>query len=158
MADLTIKVRHQLPLDLVRERLRGLIPDLRRALQAGDPDVKVDVDFGQNAGSFSRQGLDGDITLLPDAVAVTATELYVLTREKYNQVTAMHKQLAVDLANALTRTMAMRLRRAEGRRGRRLRGARLSAEAHQRRRAGRQIRAPLARAIATRNGSPCLSA
>ena len=34
MADLTIKVRHQLPLDLVRERLRGLIPDLRRALHA----------------------------------------------------------------------------------------------------------------------------
>ena len=26
----------------------------------------------------------------------------------------MHKQLAVDLANALTRTMAMRLRRVEG--------------------------------------------
>lgn len=73
MVDLTIKVRHQLSLDLVRERLRALVPDLRRALQAGDADVKVDVSFGENAGSFSRQGLDGDITLLPDAVVVSAT-------------------------------------------------------------------------------------
>jgi len=70
--------------------------------------------------SFGRGDFFGSLAFMDgkprpnDAVAVTETELYVLTREKYNEVTAMHKQLAVDLANALTRTMAMRLRRVEG--------------------------------------------
>ena len=70
--------------------------------------------------SFGRGDFFGSLAFMDgkprpnDAVAVTETELYVLTREKYNEVTAMHKHLAVDLANALTRTMAMRLRRVEG--------------------------------------------
>jgi SulP family sulfate permease len=73
----------------------------------------------KSTASFGRGDFFGSLAFMDgqprpnDAVAVTATELYVLTRQKFNEVTAMHKQLAVDLANAMARTLALRLRRTE---------------------------------------------
>ena len=91
-------------------------------VRRGSVRLMAQLPLGQRkpVASFGRGDFFGSLAFTDgkprpnDAVAVTATELYVLTREKYNEVTAMHKQLAVDLANALTRTMAMRLRRVEG--------------------------------------------
>ena len=57
MADLTIRFTHQLPLQVVRERLRALLPELRRALQNGDPKETPEISFGENSGSFKRTGL-----------------------------------------------------------------------------------------------------
>ena len=70
--------------------------------------------------SFGRGDFFGSLAFMDgkprpnDAVAATTTELYILTRAKFNEVTAMHKQLAVDMANAMARTLATRLRRTEG--------------------------------------------
>lgn len=48
-----------------------------------------------------------------DAIALTDTELYVLTREHFAQLASVHHRLAFNLANEMARTFAMRLRRAE---------------------------------------------
>jgi SulP family sulfate permease len=73
----------------------------------------------KSVASFGRGDFFGSLAFMDgqprpnDAVAVTTTELYVLTRAKFNEVTAMHKQLAADLAYAMARTLALRLRRTE---------------------------------------------
>ena len=48
-----------------------------------------------------------------DAVALNDTELYVLTREPFNQLAEEHKKLAVTLMTAIARTLAVRLRYAD---------------------------------------------
>ena len=73
----------------------------------------------KSVASFGRGDFFGSLAFMDgqprpnDAVAVTTTELYVLTRAKFNEVTALHKQLAADLAYAMARTLALRLRRTE---------------------------------------------
>jgi SulP family sulfate permease len=48
-----------------------------------------------------------------DAVAVTDTEVYVLARPAFEQIAVRHKKLAFNLANAMARTLARRLRRTQ---------------------------------------------
>ncbi|MBI3903399.1 MAG: SLC26A/SulP transporter family protein [Nitrosomonadales bacterium] len=48
-----------------------------------------------------------------DAVAATDTEVYVLTRETFDQLSEEHKKLAFNLINAIARTLAIRLRHAD---------------------------------------------
>ena len=48
-----------------------------------------------------------------DAIAATPTELYVLDRERFSHIAGEHKKLANNLAMAMARTLAMRLRRTE---------------------------------------------
>jgi len=48
-----------------------------------------------------------------DAIAMTASEVYVLSRESFNQLAKEHKKLAFTLMSAMARTLAMRLRRTE---------------------------------------------
>ncbi len=48
-----------------------------------------------------------------DAVAATDTELYVLSRADFEQLAVHHKKLAFNLANAMARTLARRLRRTQ---------------------------------------------
>ncbi len=68
---------------------------------------------------FGRGDVFGGLAFLDheprpnDAVAVTPTELYVLTRRDFEEIARAHKKLAFNLASALARTLAMRLRRTE---------------------------------------------
>lgn len=48
-----------------------------------------------------------------DAIAVTPSEVYILSRESFNQIAKEHKKLAFTLMSAMARTLAMRLRRTE---------------------------------------------
>lgn len=69
--------------------------------------------------SFSRGDLFGGLAFLDeqprpnDAIAATPTELYVLDRERFSHIAGEHKKLANNLAMAMARTLAMRLRRTE---------------------------------------------
>jgi len=69
--------------------------------------------------SFGRGDFFGGLAFMDnqprphDAVALTDTEVYVLTRSNFEQVVASHHKLAFNLANSMARTFAMRLRRAE---------------------------------------------
>jgi SulP family sulfate permease len=57
--------------------------------------------------------LDGE-TRPNTAVAVTDTEVYVLSRERFDEIAKVHKKLAFNLAMAMARVVASRLRRTEG--------------------------------------------
>ena len=48
-----------------------------------------------------------------DAVAATDTELYVLSRRDFEALAQRHRKLAFNLANAMARTLARRLRRSQ---------------------------------------------
>jgi SulP family sulfate permease len=48
-----------------------------------------------------------------DAVAMTATEVYVLTRKDFELLANRHKKLAFNLASTMARTLARRLRRTQ---------------------------------------------
>jgi len=48
-----------------------------------------------------------------DAIAVTDTDVYMLTRAHFEQLARVHHKLAYELARAMARTFAMRLRRSE---------------------------------------------
>ena len=69
--------------------------------------------------SFSRGDLFGGLAFLDeqprpnDAIAATPTELYVLDRERFSHIAGENKKLANNLAMAMARTLAMRLRRTE---------------------------------------------
>jgi SulP family sulfate permease len=69
--------------------------------------------------SFGRGDFFGGLAFLDnqlrpnDAVAVADTELYMLTRERFNQIAEGHKRLAFNLAMTMARLLAARLRRTE---------------------------------------------
>lgn len=48
-----------------------------------------------------------------DAIAMTATEVYVLSREDFSAIANRHRKLAFNLAATMARTLAKRLRRTE---------------------------------------------
>jgi len=69
--------------------------------------------------SFGRGDFFGGLAFMDakprphDAVALTDTEVYVLTRDQFEQMALVHRKLAFNLANSMALTFAMRLRRAE---------------------------------------------
>ena len=73
----------------------------------------------RHIASFGRGDFFGGLAFLDnlprsnDAVAHTVTEVYVLSREQFNQIADIHKKLAFNLIEAMARTLAMRLRHAE---------------------------------------------
>ncbi|MDP2823637.1 MAG: SulP family inorganic anion transporter [Sulfuritalea sp.] len=73
----------------------------------------------RHIASFGRGDFFGGLAFLDnlprsnDAIAHTATEVYVLSREQFNQIADGHKKLAFNLITAMARTLAMRLRHAE---------------------------------------------
>lgn len=73
----------------------------------------------RHIASFGRGDFFGGLAFLDnlprsnDAIALTATEVYVLSREQFNQIADVHKKLAFNLITAMARTLAMRLRHAE---------------------------------------------
>ena len=73
----------------------------------------------RHIASFGRGDFFGGLAFLDnlprtnDAIAHAATEVYVLSREQFNQIAEGHKKLAFNLVTAMARTLAMRLRYAE---------------------------------------------
>ncbi|OHC64280.1 MAG: cyclic nucleotide-binding protein [Rhodocyclales bacterium GWA2_65_19] len=73
----------------------------------------------RHIASFGRGDFFGGLAFLDnqprsnDAVAHTVTEVYVLSREQFNQIAETHKKLAFNLIEAMARTLAMRLRHTE---------------------------------------------
>ena len=73
----------------------------------------------RHAASFGRGDFFGGLAFLDgqprgnDAVAATDTEMYVLSREQFNQIAEGHKRLAFTLVTAIARTLALRLRHAD---------------------------------------------
>ena len=73
----------------------------------------------KHVASFARGDFFGGLAFLDnhprpnDAIAATPTELYILRRPQYNRIAEGHKTLALNLSNAIARTLAMRLRRTE---------------------------------------------
>jgi SulP family sulfate permease len=69
--------------------------------------------------SFARGDFFGGLAFMDnqprpnEAMALTPTEVYVLSRQQFKQISEEHKKLAINLANAMARTLAMRLRRTE---------------------------------------------
>ena len=72
--------------------------------------------------TFGRGDFFGGLAFLDDrarsdnAIAYTDIDLYVLPLEQYNQLTEDHKKLALLLITAISRTLAHRLRHADGER------------------------------------------
>jgi SulP family sulfate permease len=66
--------------------------------------------------TFGRGNFFGEMSFLDreprsaDAVAFTDTELFVLSRRRFDEVAGGHKQLAIQLFSALARALAIRLR------------------------------------------------
>ena len=73
----------------------------------------------RHIASFGRGDFFGGLAFLDnlprtnDAIAHTVTEVYVLSREQFNQIADTHKKLAFNLIEAMARTLAMRLRHTE---------------------------------------------
>ena len=73
----------------------------------------------KQVAGFGRGDFFGGLAFLDneprpnDAVTVTPTEVYVLTRQDFNEIALMHKKLAFNLTSAMARTLAMRLRRTQ---------------------------------------------
>lgn len=73
----------------------------------------------RHIASFGRGDFFGGLAFMDgnphgnDAVALTDTDMYVLSREQFNQLAESHKKLAFNLVTALARTLAIRLRHAD---------------------------------------------
>jgi SulP family sulfate permease len=73
----------------------------------------------RHVASFGRGDFFGGLAFLDnrprgnDAVALSDTEVYVLSREQFNVLAEDHKKLAFNLMTALARTLALRLRHAD---------------------------------------------
>ena len=77
-------------------------------------------DSGQRPmATFGRGDFFGGLAFLDHnprpntAVAVTDTEVYVLNQERFDQIARVHRKLAFNLAMAMARVVASRLRRTE---------------------------------------------
>lgn len=72
--------------------------------------------------SYGRGDFFGGLAFLDDrarsdnAIASTDIELFVMTLEQFNQLSEEHKKLALILMTAISRTLAQRLRHADGER------------------------------------------
>jgi SulP family sulfate permease len=85
--------------------------------------VKITIPRGdesaRHVATFGRGDFFGDMAFLDrearsaDAVAVTATQLYVLSRAKFEEVAAKHPRLAHQLFARMARAIAIRLRHAD---------------------------------------------
>jgi len=73
----------------------------------------------RHIASFGRGDFFGGLAFLDnrprgnDAVAATDTEVYVLSRQQFNELAEEHKKLAFNLITAVARTLAIRLRNAD---------------------------------------------
>jgi SulP family sulfate permease len=72
-----------------------------------------------NLSSFGRGNFFGEMAFLTrgarsaDAVATTATDLFVMSRERFDEVTRPHPLVGVKMFARIARTLALRLRRTD---------------------------------------------
>jgi SulP family sulfate permease len=100
---------------------RGAAGDELYWVRSGTVRLMAHLEAGMSkpVASFGRGDTFGSLSFLDnqprpnDAIALTRAEVYVLTREQFNQIAEGHKKLAFNMANAMARTLAMRLRRTE---------------------------------------------
>jgi SulP family sulfate permease len=84
--------------------------------------VRIELPIGgklsYHVATFGRGDFFGEMTFLDreprsaDAKAFTDTELYELSRVRFDALAAEHKKLAIQLLEGIARTLAIRLRRA----------------------------------------------
>jgi SulP family sulfate permease len=73
----------------------------------------------KHIATFGRGDFFGGLAFLDsqprsnDAIAETQTEVYVLSRDQFNQIAEQHKKLAFNLVTAMARTLALRLRHSD---------------------------------------------
>jgi len=71
---------------------------------------------GHHLATFGRGNFFGEMSFLDrdvrsaDAIAFTDTDLFVLSRQRFDEVAARHKKLAMQLFGGLARALAIRLR------------------------------------------------
>ncbi|HVP44079.1 MAG TPA: cyclic nucleotide-binding domain-containing protein [Terriglobales bacterium] len=77
---------------------------------------------GQSVGflaTFGRGDFFGEMSFLDraprsaDAVAHTDTELYVITRRRFDELTVEHRMLALNMMEGIAAALASRLRRTD---------------------------------------------
>jgi SulP family sulfate permease len=101
--------------------VRGVAGDELYWVRRGTVRIMAPLGAGRvrHIASFGRGDFFGGLAFLDnqprsnDAVAHTTTEVYVLSRDHFNQISEGHKKLAFNLVTAMARTLAMRLRYAE---------------------------------------------
>jgi len=88
-------------------------------IRRGTVRIMLPVHFGKQAhhlATFGRGDFFGEMSFLDrevrsaDAIAFTDTELYVLSRERFDALAMEHKKLAIQLLQGLARALAHRLR------------------------------------------------
>jgi SulP family sulfate permease len=78
--------------------------------------LPLDGAAGHHLATFGRGDFFGEMSFLDreprsaDAIADTDTDLYVLSRERFDQLANEHKRLAINLLEGLARSLAVRLR------------------------------------------------
>ena len=97
---------------------QGEIGDELFLIRKGSVRIVLPVAEGQahHIATFGRGDFFGEMAFLDrnsrsaHAVAEVDTELYVLSRAKFDEITAAHRKLAIQLLEGLARTLADRLR------------------------------------------------
>ncbi len=100
---------------------RGAVGDELYWVRCGAVRQVASLEAGRKkpVASFGRGDFFGGLSFLdrqprPNAaMALAKTELYVLSRQQFDQIAEHHKKLAFNLTTAMARTLAMRLRRTE---------------------------------------------
>ena len=74
---------------------------------------------GHHLATFGRGDFFGEMSFLDhaprsaDAVAYTDTELYVITRKRFVELTVQHRMLALNMMEGIATALATRLRRTD---------------------------------------------
>lgn len=100
---------------------RGEAGDAIYLIRRGSAKVFLPLGGGRtrHIGTYGRGDFFGGLAFLDgwprgdDAIAQAETEVYVLTLEQFNKLAEGHKRLALTLLDALSRTLALRLRQAD---------------------------------------------
>jgi SulP family sulfate permease len=97
---------------------RGEHGDELLLIRRGSVRIMLPLDEAQShhLATFGRGDFIGEMSFLDraprsaDAIAFTDTELYALSRERFDALASGHKKLAINLFDTLARMLAIRLR------------------------------------------------
>jgi SulP family sulfate permease len=97
---------------------RGDTDDVLYLIRRGAVRIMLQLDETQwrHVGTFSRGNFFGEMAFLDgqvrsaDAIALTDTELFALSRKQFDALAEEHKRMAINLLEGLARVLAIRLR------------------------------------------------
>ena len=97
---------------------QGDVGDELFLIRRGSVRIELPLDYGQkhHVATFGRGDFFGEMSFLDhsersaNAVTEVETELFVLSRSKFDTVTAAHHRLGINLIEGLARVLAVRLR------------------------------------------------